>query len=101
MNERDEQGPFTETQVKKICEVIQAGFILIAARLDLQRNTTAVNISTEVALKSATDLMGKLRNRSESPITNLPSPWDSSLRTQPLPPQGGQASFGSRWNDRA
>lgn len=99
MNERNEQGPFTETQVAKICEVIQAGFILIAAKLDLQRNASTVNISTEVALKSATDLMSKLRNRSESPVTNMPSPWDGSIRTQALPPH--QGSLGSRWNERA
>lgn len=101
MNERDEQGAFTETQVSKICEVIQAGFILIAAKLDLQRNATTVNISTEVALKSATDLMSKLRNRSESPITSLAPPWDGTIRTQTFPSHEGHASLGSRWNDRA
>lgn len=96
MNERDEQGAFTETQVNRICEVIQAGFILIAAKLDLQRNTGSVNISTEVALKSATDLMNKLRNRSETSMQ-----WTGSIRTQPMSLHQGQGPQKNHWNERA
>lgn len=101
MNERDEQGAFTETQVNRICEVIQAGFILIAAKLDLQRNTGSVNISTEVALKSATDLMHKLRNRSEPSTENLASQWAGSIRTQPMSLHQGQGPQKNHWNERA
>ena len=61
MDDRDLQEEFN-----KLREVIQAGFVLVATELEMNRNADKPAFSVDTALKSASQLMNTLNQQTRT-----------------------------------